>query len=319
MKRSYSSGMAFALASFGSIGVATLATSILTARIYGVTVVGEAALALAPVAIVTLLSTVREQPAMVRKIAALPPRDPLVTGIWLAVFCFSFVLTAAVAAVGVLACWLVFHGPIDQPELFAPAAAALVGYLLVINTCWNVDGAFGAFRAGRELFAVRLHQALAYAALVVALSFVSHSVWSLTLAFLLSWTTALAHRLALVGRVMRWRVERAQIRAGFATLREIVTFGLKITPGSIANGLSDSSGTSRARSRPSAPTAAPRTSPRGWASSTGASRRCCCRRSWSAARPATPRAATASSATRCATRPSGCCCRPPSAPAPRSP
>lgn len=243
MKRSYASGMAFALASFGTIGLTTLATSVLTARIYGVTVVGEAALALAPVMIVTLLSTVREQPAMVRKIAKLEVRDPAVTGIWLAVFAFSFALTAVVAAVGVVACWFVFHGPIDHPDLFAPAAAGLLGYLLVINTCWNVDGVLGAFRAGRELFAVRLHQALAYGVLIVVFGWVSHSVWSLTLAFLLSWATALVHRLVLVPRVMRWRVPREQIRAGFGMLREIVTFGLKITPGSIAGGLSDAAGT----------------------------------------------------------------------------
>ena len=243
MKRSYSSGIAFALASFGSIGVATLATSILTARIYGVTVVGEAALALAPVAIVTLLSTVREQPAMVRVIAKLPARDPAVTGISFAVFCFSFALTAVVSAIGVGASYLVFHGPIDHPDLFEPAAAALTGYVLIVNTCWNADGVLGAFRAGRELFAVRLHQALVYAALIVGFSFVSRSVWSLTLAFLISWATALVHRLALLPRVMRLRVPRRELRAGFGELREIVTFGLKITPGSIAGGLSDSSGT----------------------------------------------------------------------------
>ncbi len=243
MRRSYSSGMGFALASFGSIGIATLLTSVLTARIYGVTVVGEAALAFAPVAVVTLLSTVREQPAMVRKIAKLQPRDPAVTGIWLAVFCFSLALTTIVAAIGVGLCWLVFHGPIDEPQLFAPAATALAGYVLVINTCWNLDGVLGAFRAGRELFDVRLHQAVMYGVLIVSFSFVSRSVWSLTLAFLLAWTTALLHRLAIVPRVMTWRVSRAEMRAGFAALREIVGFGLKITPGSIANGLSDVSGT----------------------------------------------------------------------------
>jgi O-antigen/teichoic acid export membrane protein len=243
MRRSYSAGVAFGLASFAAIALTTLVTSIVTARIYGVTVIGEAALALAPVTIVTLLSTVREQPAMVRKIAQLSPRDQAVTGISLAVFCFSFVLTAVVVALGVLASWLVFHGPIDQPELFAPAAVALLGYLLVVNTCWNVDGVLGAFRAGRELFAVRLHQALAYGVLVVAFAFASHSVWCLTLAYLLSWATALVHRLILLPRVLRWRVPRAQLRAGFAELREIVGFGLKITPGSIANGLSDAAGT----------------------------------------------------------------------------
>lgn len=243
MKRSYSSGMAFALASFGSIGVLGLITGVLTARIYGREVLGEAVLALAPVAIVTLLSTAREQPAMVRVIAKLEPRHPAVTGVWVAVFSFSTALTLVATVLGIGASYLVFNGPIDQPELFEPAAVALLAYLVIVNSAWNIDGALGAFRAGKELFAVRLHQALMYGVLIVAFSFVDHSVWSLTLAYVASWGTSLLHRCALVGRVIRFRVPRAEIRAGFGKLREIVVFGLKITPGSIASGLSDSAGT----------------------------------------------------------------------------
>ena len=243
MKRSYSSGMAFALASFASIGVVALATSVLTARIYGVTVLGEGVLALAPVAIVTLLSTAREQPAMVRVIAKLEPRHPAVTGVWLAVFSFSSLLTLVVTVLGIGASYLVFNGPIDQPELFAPATVGLLSYLVIVNSAWNIDGALGAFLAGKELFAVRLHQAVMYGVLIVGFSFVDHSVWSLTLAYVGSWLTSLLHRLVLLPRVIRLPVPRAEIRAGFGKLREIVVFGLKITPGSIASGLSDSSGT----------------------------------------------------------------------------
>src|SRR5690349_18139373 len=83
---SYGAGVAFSLASFASIAIITLFTSVLSARLYGITVIGQAALALAPVAIVTLLSTVREQPAMVRELAKLEPRHPRVTGVFLAVF-----------------------------------------------------------------------------------------------------------------------------------------------------------------------------------------------------------------------------------------
>jgi O-antigen/teichoic acid export membrane protein len=243
MKRSYSSGMGFALASFGSIGLLALITSVLTARIYGAEILGQGVLALAPVAIVTLLSTAREQPAMVRVIAKLEPRHPAVTGIWLAVFGFSSLLTLVVSALGIGASYLIFNGPIDQPELFAPAAVGLLSYLLIVNSAWNIDGALGAFLAGKELFAVRLHQAVMYGVLIVGLSFVDHSVWSLTLAYVGSWLTSLLHRFVLLPRVVRLRVPRSEIRAGFARLREIVVFGLKITPGSIASGLSDSSGT----------------------------------------------------------------------------
>jgi len=220
-----------------------LFTSILSARLYGITVIGQAALALAPVAIVTLLSTVREQPAMVRELAKLQPRHPRVTGVFLAVFTFSFALTAAVTAIGLVVCYFVFRGPLHEPGLFAPAATGLCGYLLIINTCWNIDGVLGAFRAGRELFAVRLHQAVVYGVLIAAFTLVTHSVWGLVAAFLGSWLTALIHRLFILPRIVRWRVPIEEIRTGFSTLREIVKFGLKLTPGSLAASLSDTSGT----------------------------------------------------------------------------
>jgi len=240
---SYSAGIVFSLASFAAIGIITLLTSVLSARLYGISVIGQAALALAPVAIVTLLSTVREQPAMVRELAKLEPGHPRATGLFLAVFAFSFALTLVVTVLGLVGCYFTFRGPLHHPGLLAPAAVGLVGYLLIINTCWNLDGVFGAFRAGRELFAVRLHQAVVYGALLTALVTIMPTVWGLVLAFLGSWLTALVHRLALMRRVICWRVPVAELRAGFASLREIVTFGLKLTPGSLAVGLSEASGT----------------------------------------------------------------------------
>jgi O-antigen/teichoic acid export membrane protein len=233
----------FSLANFVVIGIITLFTSILSARLYGITAIGQAALALAPIVLITLLSTVREQPAMVRELAKLEPRHPRATGVFLAVFSFSFALTAIISALGIIACYFAFHGPLDNPALFPPAAVGLIGYLLIINTCWNIDGVLGAFRAGRELFAVRLHQAVIYGSLLAAFSLLTHSVWGLVMAFLGSWLTALAHRLLLLRRVIRLRVPISDIRAGFATLREIVTFGLKLTPGFLAVGFSEASGT----------------------------------------------------------------------------
>ena len=243
MGTSYSASMVFSLASFGTIGVIALFTSVLSARLYGITIIGESALVLAPIGIVTLLSTVREQPAMVRELAKLKPRHPCATGLFLAVFSFSFTLTAAITVLGIVASYFAFHGPLHNPKLFAPAAVGLCGYLLIINSCWNVDGVFGAFRAGRELFAVRLHQAVIYGVLLIAFTFVALSVWGLLFAFLGSWLTALVHRLFLVRRVIRWRVPMEEIRAGFSTLREIVVFGLKLTPGFLAVGFSEASGT----------------------------------------------------------------------------
>lgn len=240
---SYSAGLTFSLASFAVIGAISLFTSILSARLYGIAIIGQAALALAPVTIVTLLSTVREQPAMVRELAKLEPRHARVTGVSLAVFLFSFTLTSVVTGIGVVVCYLVFHGPLHNPRLVAPATVALCGYLLVINTCWCIDGVFGAFRAGRELFAVRLHQAVIYGVLLVVFTSLDHSVWGLVLAFLGSWLSALVHRLLLLRRVIRWRVPLEEVRAGFRILREIIAFGLKLTPGFLSSGVSEASGT----------------------------------------------------------------------------
>jgi O-antigen/teichoic acid export membrane protein len=240
---SYSGGLAFSLASFGAIGIITLLTSVLSARLYGIKVIGQAALVLAPITLVTLLSTVREQPAMVRELAKLEPRHPRVTGVFLAVFLFSFTLTAVVSGLGVVACYFAFNGPLHKPALIDPAAVALCGYLVLINTCWNIDGVFGAFRAGRELFVVRLHQAALYGVLLAAATLLTHSVWGIVWALLGSYLSALVHRLALLPRVITLRAPLAEVRAGFATLRTIVTFGLKMTPGFLAAGFSEASGT----------------------------------------------------------------------------
>src|ERR671931_1376039 len=56
------------------------------------------------------------------------------------------------------------------------------------------------------------------------------------------WSTALIHRLFLVRAWMSFRPTRAAVRGGFGRLHEIIRFGLKMTPGSIASGLSMQAG-----------------------------------------------------------------------------
>ena len=78
----FSEGVAFSVLSFGSIAVLSLVTAVVTARVYGIQVMGEFALAFAPTGIVWVLSSVREQPALVRALAPLAPRDPRATGLF---------------------------------------------------------------------------------------------------------------------------------------------------------------------------------------------------------------------------------------------
>ncbi|MGZ6214503.1 MAG: lipopolysaccharide biosynthesis protein [Candidatus Limnocylindria bacterium] len=236
---SFHAAFGFGGLSFAVSGILALGSSIFTARIYGLDVVGEFALAYAPTGTVWFLSSVREQPALIRLLAPLAPRDPRVTGLFLPVFVFSTGLTLLACLLAALGAYLLFQGPIGRPDLFAPAVVSLAGYLLFTNPAWNLDGVFSAFRAGRDLFWIRTHQMATYLAIAVGLSLFLPTVWGLILATVASWVTSLAHRLYLSPKWIRWAVPLAEIRDGFRELPHILRFGLKVTPGSLASGVSD--------------------------------------------------------------------------------
>jgi O-antigen/teichoic acid export membrane protein len=240
---SFSRGAGLGVLSFGVILLISMVTQVIVARIYGVRVIGEFALAFAPTGAVWILSTVREQAALVRELSKLAPRAPQSTALFVAVFCFSSLLTLGVAAIAVPIIWLVFHGPIYEPQLFAPAVVSLAGYVTVTNTCWNLDSVFSAYRAGTDLFWVRLGQAVSYLTLAVGASLVVASVWGPILATIASWAIALVHRLLVAGRWIRWRVARADLREGFRALPRLLRFGLKATPGALSDGVTQESPT----------------------------------------------------------------------------
>jgi O-antigen/teichoic acid export membrane protein len=239
---SYGRGVGFGAFSFLANALLSLAASVAVARLYGIAVVGEFALAGAPAGTVWLLSTVREQPALMRRLAPLQPRDSLVTGLFAAVLSFSFLLTAGVSVLVGLATLVLFTGPIGRPDLVAPAEAMLVGSLLFQNTCWNLDTVLSAFRAGAPLFWSRFHQALVYLLAAVVLSGPLPTVWGVILAWYGSWATALVQRSIHVRAFMRLRVPAAELRRGMRTLPELLRFGIRLTPGFLAEGLSDESG-----------------------------------------------------------------------------
>jgi O-antigen/teichoic acid export membrane protein len=240
---SFLEGFAFGTISFLVGGTLAVLTGIVTARLYGIHVVGEFALAYAPTGAVWYLSTAREQPALVKALAPLRPRDPLVTGLFTAVFAFSTALTAVVVGIAVLVTWLLFHGPIYHPNLFLPAVVSLVGYLVCTNPGWNIDTVLTAFRAGRQLFWIRLHQTLVFLLLAVLGYFLFPGVWGLVLALVASFATSLAHRVVVARRWIGVSVPRAVIQTGFSELPAMLRFGLKITPGTLADGLSNEAGT----------------------------------------------------------------------------
>jgi O-antigen/teichoic acid export membrane protein len=241
-RASFRSGFFFGSLSFFAVAGLGVVSTIITSRLYGVRIIGQYALVMAPVAALNVLSTVKEQQALIKELTGLPPRHPRVTELFAAVFTFSWALTGVVAILDAVACWFVFRGPIDAPELVGPAFANIAGFALVTNTGWNFDSILSAFVAGRQLFSVRLHEVLSFIAIALAVGLVWHSVWGLVIATVGSAFTALCHRMIAVRRFIKARLSWAGYRRGLGVLPELLRFGLKATPGQIAQGVSQQGG-----------------------------------------------------------------------------
>jgi O-antigen/teichoic acid export membrane protein len=235
---SYRHGFIFGTFSFVGASVVGLVSTVVTSRLYGIDIVGQFALVAAPVAALWVLSSVKEQQALIKEITDLEPREPRVGQLFAAVFTFSWALTALVGLLTAVVCWFVFRGPLGQPDLLAPALVSIAGYVTITNTCWNLDAVFSAFVAGRQLFWVNLHQGVSFVVLAAGLSFVWHSVWGLTVATIAAFATSLVHRLVAVRPYLRARLSWREYRLGLAVLPDLLSFGIKATPGQIAQGAS---------------------------------------------------------------------------------
>jgi O-antigen/teichoic acid export membrane protein len=241
-RASYRSGFFFGTLSFLGTAVLGLVSTIVTSRIYGIEIIGEYALVFAPVAALNLLSSIKEQKALIKEITGLPPRHPRVTQLFAVVFGFSWALTIAVAIPVAAVSWLAFNGPLDAPELLAPVYVSIAGYVVVSNTNWNLDAVFSAFVAGRQLFWVRLHETIAIIVIAVVAGLAWHSVWGLVIATIGAAATSLLHRAVAALAFVRPRLSRGEFRAGLEVLPELLRFGLKATPGQIAQGASQQGG-----------------------------------------------------------------------------
>lgn len=239
---SYRSGFVFGISSFAVVTTISIISSIATARIYGIRIIGEFALASAPVAALWVLSTAKEQAALVRELTQLPPRHQRVSQLFAAVFTFSSGLTAVMSCLAAVASWLIFTGPLHRPELVAPALVSLAGYAIVTNTGWNIDSIFAAFVAGRELFWVRLHEVLSFLLIAIMTGLIWRSIWCLVLATIGASLTALIHRIVAVHPFVAMRLTWREYRTGLQALPDLLRFGLKVTPGNIAQGLSQQAG-----------------------------------------------------------------------------
>ena len=230
-----------ALSFFAVAGLGVIST-ILTARLYGVQIIGQFALVSVPVAVLWALSSVKEQQSLIREITGLPPRHPRVTQLFAAVFTFSAALTLFVAVIDLVVCWFVFRGPLHAPDLIAPAFVSVAGRAIIGNTGWNIDSVLSAFVAGRQIFWVRLHEVLSFLIIAMILGLGLRSVWGLVIATVGGYFTSLIHRILAVRPFVRGRLSWEEYRAGLRVLPDLLRFGLKATPGQIAQGISQQIG-----------------------------------------------------------------------------
>lgn len=240
--RTYREGFFFGTLSFLATAGLGLVSTIVTARIYGVHVIGQYALVFAPVAALNLLSSVKEQKAMVKEITGLPPRHPRVSQLFAVVFAFSWALTGVVALVALVVCWFIFPGALGSPELIAPVFVSIAGYALISNTNWNLDAVFAAFVAGRALFWIRLHEAVVLIVISAGIGLAWRSVWGLVIGTLGAALTSLVHRTVSVRHFLRFRLTRGEFREGLDVLPDLLRFGIRATPGQIAQGASQQGG-----------------------------------------------------------------------------
>lgn len=240
---SYRKGLGYGALSSLTMVALGLVSSVVIARVYGVEEIGRYALALAPSLVLLYLSTAQEQAALVKALSVLAPCDPRATGLFAAVMAFSAGLTVVVALLIVPLAALVFHGPIDHPELLGPACALVVSHTLIANTGWNLDMVLSAYRAGRDLFWVRLNQTLGFVLLAVGAGLIWGSVWALVLATAGSGAVALVHRLLVVRGYLRLSVPRSVVREGFRELPGMIRFGVRLAPTGLAHGLTAQVGT----------------------------------------------------------------------------
>lgn len=239
---SYRAGFFFGTLSFlASVGLGFIST-VITARLYGIEVIGEFALVWAPVAVMWTLSSIKEQQALIREITQLQPREPRVAQLFAAVFTFSFGLTVAVAILDAVASYFLFRGPLHQPDLLAPALAAIAGYTLILNTAWNLDSILSAFVAGRKLFWVRLTENLGFIVIATGIGLAWRSVWGLVIGTIGASALALVQRFFFARAYTRFRLSWAEYRAGMDCLPELLRFGLKATPGQMAQGIAQQGG-----------------------------------------------------------------------------
>ena len=211
------------------MGGASLVSSILLARIYGVTVIGQYALILSIVLFTVICSTLREQTALVRDLATLERHDEQISGGFYAVICFSFAIAGAVGTVVYFISSAILRDVLDQPAIVPAMGVALLSHLIFERVAWTVDSVLIAFRRAQELLWLRLLQVVFFSGLAIGFGVVAgyDTIMSLVLSNSIAFGVFVIARLIIVRRYMRFIVPTRAIREGFRKLPGYIRFGIR--------------------------------------------------------------------------------------------
>ena len=239
-----SRGIRHAGTSFASTLLIGLVSAVVISRLFGVEVIGAYALASAPAAVLPMLSTLGEQTALVRSTSHEKGSSTRAVSLFAVVLAFSAVLTLAAAAVVALIAVALLRGPVDQPDLVAPALVLVAGYVLFGNVSWNVDKMLSVFRGTQYLLYARLFDVgfLLVASIAAGVVF-GADIWSLVWATVGTLVPAMLLRLSFLRRLVTGRPTRLGLRTAAGELPDLIRFGVRTVPGTAAGAVASHAGT----------------------------------------------------------------------------
>jgi O-antigen/teichoic acid export membrane protein len=227
-----------ALTSLFSI-VVGIGGAVLISRRFGSELFGRYVTVSAPLAMLTLLSSLQEQVGFMHVASPLVAERGRFSALAWKTFLFSEALTVLAGVIVFGASWWFLVGPAESPDLVLPVAVLLIGYVLMGNIAWNIDGVLNARRESAQLARVRIVESVLQPALPLLLSLWWLDLRALVVGAVATTVFAAVVRMMAVRGRLTHRIdphEWAQAKQDFVEVRRT---GLQIYPGAIAGGLLD--------------------------------------------------------------------------------
>ncbi len=223
--------------------VGSILTAVVASRMYGINIVGEFALVIAPWAVLVRISTIAEHLGFMRVAAVMPLRSKQLGALFRALLRFSTALTLVMSVFTSIVTALLYHGPIHRPHLVYPAMTLIFGYLFFDNVGWNLDTLLTSTRQHLALFYARISQSLSILVMTWLLAFKIPTVWGLTLATLFGYAFPFVIRIPAAIKVLPKSLSPDDHESARREFRTLLKFSKDFIPNSWMAGISGQSPT----------------------------------------------------------------------------